>query len=72
MPAVFLFSLFLLFSEIESLKGIMGLGISLSGCLHSSKINTKNIKNALTRAFISEKRVFVVFVKSLSVASKSV
>jgi hypothetical protein len=35
---------FLLFYEIESLKGMMGLGISLSGCLHTRKIITKNIK----------------------------
>ncbi len=36
--------MFLLFYEIESLKGMMGLGVSLSGCLHTRKIITKNIK----------------------------
>ena len=36
--------MFLLFSEIESLKGMMGLEGSLSGCLHTSKKTTNNIK----------------------------
>ena len=36
--------MFLLFSEIKSLKGMMGLGGSLSGCLHTSKMTAKNIE----------------------------
>ena len=46
--------------EIGFLKGIMVLGILLSGCLHTSKIRTNNIK-ILWQEYLSQKRGFLRF-----------
>ena len=43
--------------EIKFLKGIMVLGIILSGCLHTSKIITSNIK-ILWQEYLSHKECF--------------
>ena len=43
--------------EIKFLKGIMVLGISLSGCSHTSKIITNSIK-ILWQEYLSHKECF--------------
>ena len=43
--------------EIKFLKGIMVLGIILSGCLHTSKIITNSIK-ILWQEYLSHKECF--------------
>ena len=46
--------------EIESLKGIMILGIIISGCSHTSKIRTNGIE-ILWREYLSQKWGFLGF-----------
>ena len=53
---------FLSLDEIKFLKGIMVLGISLSGCLHTSKIITNSIK-ILWQEYLSHKECFYGFCK---------